>query len=230
MIPIDVGNVRDLLTALTIIALLMLSPTLAHGQLAVTDPPVETATAQTAAEVNQVIQALQQDVNVNTQTMQSVTTKGGAGYFQSNASYLDSLDGNFNKATINSTQAFTTMFPGWQALPADAVQAASSVAAVGLATYQAALGAARQQAAGFDAEDSHLTAIENANQAAASVLQAIQLNTEAQLAVAQQIQLERQLQVSEIILEATKAGEELNERAQTGATSAQAANLGTPPQ
>jgi hypothetical protein len=48
--------------------------------------------------------------------------------------------------------------------------------------------------------------------------------------VAQQIQLLRQLEVSHITLDATKAGEELNERARTAATSAQAANLGVSPQ
>jgi len=62
------------------------------------------------------------------------------------------------------------------------------------------------------------------------LLQAVQINTEAQLAVAQQIQLLRQLEVSYITLDAAKAGEELNERAQTEATSAQAANLGVSPQ
>jgi len=41
--------------------------------------------------------------------------------------------------------------------------------------------------------------------------------------------LERQLQVTQIVLEATKAGEELNERAQEQATAVTNVNLGVTP-
>jgi hypothetical protein len=208
-----------------VVLLLLLSaaPAFAQGASIVSDPPVEISTAQTASE-------LSQDIAVNTQTATSVTTGGGAGYFQGVAPYLDSLDANFNNGAINSSQTFAGLFPGWQALPADTIPASSAIATAGLATYRAALAAAQQQASGFDSEDTHLGALESGNQAASSVLQAIQINTEAMLAVAQQIQLLRQLTVAQITLDATKAGEELNERAQGEATSAQAANLGVSPQ
>ena len=104
-----------------------------------------------------------------------------------------------------------------------------SVTTLDHGTYAGALSAAQQQAAGFSNEDSQLAAIETGNQNATAVLQAIQVNTEAELAVAQQIQLLRQLVVIQVTLEATKAGEELNERTQAQATAAKSANLGMDP-
>ena len=73
--PIDRENLRCALVAVAVgIALWMLShvvfPMLAHAQIAVTDPPVELATAQAAT---------------------SLTTPGGAGLFQGQAAYLNSL-------------------------------------------------------------------------------------------------------------------------------------------
>src|SRR5216684_6989363 len=83
--PIDRDNLRDLLTALGIIAVAMLAywlllATPAHAQIAVTVPPVETATAQTASELNATNKTLAKDLQENTQTAQSVTTGGGAGH------------------------------------------------------------------------------------------------------------------------------------------------------
>jgi P-type conjugative transfer protein TrbJ len=149
--------------------------------------------------------------------------------FQSVSAFLDSLDGNFNGG-INSGQIFAAIFPGWLPLPTESIPQVASVTTKTLATYSAALNAAQSQAASFDAEENHLSSIESANLGAAGLLQAVQINTEAQLAAAQQIRPLRQLEVSHITLDATKAGEELNERARTEATSAQAANLGVSPQ
>ncbi len=218
--------------ALVIALLLVFGATPASAQFGgslVSDPLTEQATAQTASAVNQTNAELQQDVTINTQTAASVTTPGDAGLFQSVSAFLDSLDANFN-GTIDSAQIFTALFPGWVPLPADAIPQGATITTKALATYNAALAAAQTQAAGFDAEGTHLGSIEAANLKSTGLLQAIQINTEAQLAVAQQVQLLRQLEVSHITLEATKAGEELNERAQTEATSAQAANLGVSPQ
>ncbi|HVN90978.1 MAG TPA: hypothetical protein VMT61_14275 [Candidatus Binataceae bacterium] len=161
-------------------------------------------------------------------TASALTTPGGAGLWQSDAGYLASLDSNLNGA-INSAQVFGGNFPGWSALPANATQLAKQVSTIALRTYAGALSAAQQQAGGFANEDSHLGAIEADSQYASGVLQALQANTEAQLAVAQQVQLLRQLVVMQITLEATKAGEELNERTQAQATSAQSINLGVAP-
>ncbi len=96
-------------------------------------------------------------------------------------------------------------------------------------TYTGALAAAQQQAAGFGSEDSHLSGIEQTNQSVTTVLQGQQVIVEAILALCQQVQLERQLQVTQIVLEATKAGEELNERAQEQATAVTNVNLGVTP-
>ncbi len=61
------------------------------------------------------------------------------------------------------------------------------------------------------------------------MLQGEQLIVEAILALCQQVQLERQLLVTQITLEATKAGEELNERSQKQATLAESNNMGIAP-
>ena len=231
--PIDREDLRDLLTALGIIAVAMLAYSLllatpAYAQIAVTDPPVETATAQTASELNATNKTLAQDLQENTQTAQSVTTGGGAGAWQSNAGYLSSLASNLNSG-INSAGLFNSNFPGWLALPPNSTQLSKQVSTISLRTYAGALAAAQQQAGGFSAEDSHLSGIEQANQSITTVLQGQQLIVEAILALCQQVQLERQLLVTQITLQATKAGEELNERAQQQATITQSNNLGVTP-
>ena len=96
-------------------SLLFVSP--ATAQIAVTDPPVETSTATTASELLHTNQILNQDVQVNRQTAQSLTMPGGAGAWQSDAAYLNSLAANLNNG-INSTTLFNSNFPGWQTLPA----------------------------------------------------------------------------------------------------------------
>ena len=53
-------------------SLLFVSP--ATAQIAVTDPPVETSMAATASELLQTNQILGRNVQVNTQTAQSLTT------------------------------------------------------------------------------------------------------------------------------------------------------------
>ncbi len=231
--PIDRDNLRDLLTALGIIGAAMLAywlllATPAHAQIAVTDPPVETATAQTASELNATNKTLAQDLQENTQTAQSVTTAGGAGAWQSNAGYLASLASNLSRG-VNSAGLFNSNFPGWLALPPNSTQLSKQISAISLRTYAGALAAAQQQAGGFAAEDSHLSGVEQTNQSITTVLQGEQLIVEAILALCQQVQLERQLLVTQITLEATKAGEELNERSQKQATLAESNNMGIAP-
>jgi hypothetical protein len=149
-------------------SLLFVSP--ATAQIAVTDPPVETSTAATASELLQTNQILSEDVQVNTQTAQSLTTPGGAGAWQSDATYLNSLAANLNNG-INSTTLFDSNFPGWQTLPANSTQLSKQVSAIALRTYAGALAAAQQQAAGFGSEDNHLSGIEQTNQSVTTVLQ-----------------------------------------------------------
>jgi flagellar biosynthesis/type III secretory pathway protein FliH len=219
------GTLRFACTA-ALFSLLWASPVTA--QIAVTDPPVETSTTATASELLQTNQILGQDVRVNTQTAQSLTTPGGAGAWQSNDGYLNSLAANLNNG-INSTTLFNSNFPGWQTLPANSTQLSKQISAIALRTYAGALAAAQQQAAGFGNEDSHLSGIEQTNQSVTTVLQGQQVMVEAILALCQQVQLQRQLQVMQIVLEATKAGEELNERAQEQATATTNIDLGVAP-
>jgi hypothetical protein len=231
--PIDGHNRRERLAALGIIALVMMVYFFAvarpaHAQIAVTDPPVEAATTQTASELNVTNKTLIQNLQENTQTAQSVTTGGGAGAWQSNANYLASLASNLNGG-INSPGLFNANFPGWLALPPNSSELSKQVSAIALRTYAGALAAAQQQVSGFAAEDSHLSGIEQTNQSITTVLQGQQLIVETMLALCQQVQLERQLLATQITLEATNAGEELDERTQQQATIAASDNLGVQP-
>jgi hypothetical protein len=222
----DFTVVRGIAIAMLVCSIAAARP--AQAQMAVTDPPVEAATAQIASELVITNNTLTQNLQENTQTAQSVTTGGGAGAWQSNANYLASLASNLNNG-INSPGLFNTNFPGWLALPPNSTELSKQVSAIALRTYAGALAAAQQQASGFAVEDSHLSGVEQNNQSMTTVLQGQQLIVEAILALCQQIQLERELLVTQITLEATKAGEELNERAQQQATIAASDNLGVQP-
>lgn len=194
----------------------------------VTDPPVEQNTSNMVGQLTTADNTLASILTADQATATSVTTAGEAGLFQGVAGFLDTLDSDFNN-TVNA-QVFTAIFPGWMPLPPNSISQDQTIAKLGLATYQVALQIAANQAADFDSEDSHFGTIEAANGASSAVLQAIQANTEAVLAAAQQTQMERQLLIALITVEATRSGEELNERAQQGATAAQAANQGISPQ
>src|SRR5216683_3084350 len=100
--PIDKQNLRDLLTALGIIGAAMLFYSLLFARPAhafvVSDPPVEANTgkiavsaAETTAGIQQANQTPSQDLEQNTLTAKAVVTGGGAGAFQGQAQYLDSL-------------------------------------------------------------------------------------------------------------------------------------------
>jgi hypothetical protein len=217
------------LTIAIFTSLLISAPAYAQfGGEIVSDPPVEQNTGTMAAQLTTADNALASMLTADQTTATSVTTGGGSGLFQGASGFLDTLDANFNNSV--NAQVFTSIFPGWVPLPLDAIPQDQIVAKLGLATYQAALQIAANQAADFDPEDSHFGTIEAANGASGAVLQAIQANTEAVLAAAQQTQMERQLLITLITVEATRSGEELNERAQQGATAAQAANQGVAPQ
>jgi hypothetical protein len=194
----------------------------------VSDPPTETSTANTVGALGTANSTLRGIAASDSSIATSVTTAGGAGMFQGIAGFLDALDAKFNN-TVNA-QVFNAIFPGWMPLPADAIPIDRAIATTGLATYQAALQIAAQQSGDFDVEDTHFGTIERANASSAAVLQAIQVNTEAILALGQQLQMERQLLVALITVDATRSGDELNERAQAAATAAQSANQGVSPQ
>jgi len=75
----------------------------------------------------------------------------------------------------------------------------------------------------------NLAQIEQVSSSTTNLLAAVQANTDAVLAVAQGLELERQLLATLITVEATKAGEEFNEKAQEEATNARRWNLGVEP-
>jgi hypothetical protein len=212
--------------------LLVLVPS-AHAILGagdiVSDPATETNTAETAGALGTANTTLSSIQASAATTALSVSRPGDPGLYQGVSQYLDMLDGELTGAGI-SAAAMAVLFPGWVPLLPDAITQNASIATMGLATYQAAVQVAQTQATDFDAESVYLTSIEGANVGSTGLLQAIQISTEAQLATATQIQMLRQLMISLITIEALRNGEELNERAQAGATSAQTISLGISPQ
>ncbi len=215
-----------------LVFLLVLVPS-AHAILGagdiVSDPATEANTAETAAAVgtaNATLSTIQASANT---TALSVSRPRDPGLYQGVSQYLDTLDGELTGAGINAA-VMAVMFPGWVPLLPDAIPQDAAIAKMGLATYQAAVQVAQTQATDFDAESVYLASIEGANVGSTGLLQAVQISTEAQLATATQIQMLRQLLISLITIESLRNSEELNERAQAGATSAQTISLGISPQ
>jgi hypothetical protein len=231
MIP-DKDNLKAVLIA---IALVLLAEGLAHAQIpgiggaqAVITVP-GSVTSDQAAESSlsdidtvQLPAILQQD----TTTATSVTTGGGGGDYQPNSSYIANLDQSLFSGINN--QNFNTWFPGWQALPANSTDTVSiPLTTTVLQTYGQALGLAQSQEQELEGEN--FSNIESVSTTTTDLLTAVQANTEAVLADIQEHQYMRQELATLITIEATKAGEELNERAQQSATNAMSFNLGTAP-
>jgi hypothetical protein len=224
---------KRLLQIIPALGFLLVLPPPAHAILGagdiVSDPATEANTAETAAALgtaNATLSAIQTSAAT---TALSVSRPGDPGLYQGVSQYLDTLNGELTGAGI-SAAVMAVMFPGWVPLLPDAIPQDASIAKMGLATYQAAMQVAQTQATDFDAESVYLASIEGANVGSTGLLQAIQISTEAQLATATQIQMLRQLMISLITIESLRNSEELNERAQAGATSAQTISLGISPQ
>lgn len=171
----------------------------AQGCVCVTDAPVELNTGIIAT---------------------SVTAQAAFNNFQSQAQYLASLmrimsmdDG------IADAEAFVTTYPGWKDPGPNAADIAANITNRTLASYANAIAIAKSQAADFPAEDAQFKSLATANAAATGVLQAMQVGNMINLAAAQQTQLLRQLEVTHIMVDAVRAGEELNEKAGAGAES-----------
>lgn len=164
---------------------------------------------------------LQQDTIAAT----SLTTPGGGGVYTPNAQLIGALDQQLF-AQVNSQNA-STLFPGFQPLPNYTLTAIQAISSNTLQTYAAALAAAQSQDAELSGEN--FAGIENTSAGTTYTLTAIQANTEAALQVASELQYVRQLLITLIEIEATKASEEMNERSQEVATRATHFNAGTVP-
>lgn len=155
-----------------------------------------------------------------------MTTGGGGGDYQPNAPYISSLDQGLFSG-VNS-QNFNNDFPGWQALPANSTDTVSiPLVKTVLQTYGQALALAQSQEQELEGED--FSNIETALSTTTNLLTATQALGEAVLQNNKEQQYTRQLLATLITVEATKAAEELNERAQESATSALSFNFGQIP-
>jgi hypothetical protein len=147
----------------------------------------------------------------------SLTTPGGAGRFQPQAQFLDSLMSRLQG--VNTAGAFADLYPGWVDFGPDGAGAAANITQQTMTTYANAITVAQSQAADFTAEDTQFTALEACNASSIGVLQAIQCGNEINLAAAQQTQLLRQIEITRLIVDSVHYGEELNDAAQNGAHS-----------
>ena len=196
---------------------LALSANPARAQLAVSDSPVEANTTAIASTLGGISnQQLPAIITQDTLAAQSLTTPGGAGRFQSQLGYLNSLMQTMGSG-IADAQAFAATYPGWIDFGPNAAATAAQITSQTLTSYADAISVAQAQAANFRAEDTHFQALEACNAASVSVLQAIQCGNEINLAAAQQTQELRQLEITHIIVDAVHFGEQLNEDAQLGA-------------
>jgi hypothetical protein len=228
MLP-DRDNLRDVAIAALLVGAAMLvwrllRPVIAHAQLSgasavVTVPGSVTSDSATEQNTSGILQE-------DTVTANSVSTGGGGGDYQPNSAYIANLDQQLFSG-INA-QNFATWFRGWQALPPDSTDTvAIPMTSTVLTTYGQALALAQSQERELEGEN--FSNIETTSSTTTDLLTAVQANTEAVLADIQQQQYVRQLLATLVTVEATKAGQELNERAQEEATNAKSFNLGIAP-
>jgi hypothetical protein len=209
---------------------LLLIPISAYAQFGasavITVPGSVTSDAAVEQNTSGILQNTTGILQQDTLTATSVTTGGGGGMYTPNAQFISSLDQGLFSG-INS-QDFNTWFPGWVALPPNSTDAvAIPMTTTVLTTYGNALALAQSQEQELGGED--FSNIEADSAGATAVLQAIQANTEAILADVQEQQYTRQLLAAILTVQSTKAGEELNERAQGEATTAMSFNGGIAP-
>jgi P-type conjugative transfer protein TrbJ len=167
---------------------------------------------------------LQQE-SLAAQLLQQNTTGGGAGMWQSDQPFLNSLATAMSQgsgicyANSSAAQQFNGDFPGMVPPPVNAASRARQLTAATLGTLLGALAVAQQQAAHFGFENSQFAALESKNQNAQGALQAIQVTNEILLAQAQQLQMIRQLLVTLVNAESVYRGHRLNAEAQAAAQS-----------
>ena len=117
-----------------------------------------------------------------------------------------------------NNQNFTSLFPGWQALPANSTDAAETLVSTVLLTYQAAI-ADTQSMFQLSGDSSDL--IEQESTQTTNLLTAVQANTEAVLQLHNDMQALKREIGALVMVEATKAAEELNANAQERASESQ---------
>ncbi|HLW69433.1 MAG TPA: hypothetical protein VKS22_02305 [Candidatus Binataceae bacterium] len=99
----------------------------ARAQLVVSDGPVEGNTTAIACTLTGIsTQQMPAMIVQVTITTQSLTTPGGAGRFQSQLSYLNSLMQTMGSG-VDSAQAFAASYPGWVNFGANAAAIAAQV-------------------------------------------------------------------------------------------------------
>jgi hypothetical protein len=147
----------------------------------------------------------------------SVTTPAGLNSFQSQAQYLASLMGILDTG-VSDPATLLTLYPGWVDPGPNGASLAANITHVTMQTYADVVAISKSQAADFPAQDAQLQTLAAQNAASVGVLQALQIGNQIALAGVQQAQLRNQLEITHLILDAAHDAEQLNERAQWGAS------------
>jgi hypothetical protein len=202
--------------SLLLCSLLFAAP--AYAQIAVTDPPVETATAKTAIGVTQANQILSEIQHQDTITAQSLSIGYGASRYVSQLGLLNSWV-QTAASGVADADSFDALFVGWKDLGESRAQVGAQQSSVGLKTFSSAITVALGQAHNFPAEERQFNRLVACISAQGiTAVQAQQCNGDIGLFVAQQVQMERQLQITQILMMATFNGWMLSSLAQVGAS------------
>jgi hypothetical protein len=219
--------IAAVLAALTLAAI-VLSPLLAHAQLAVSDAPVEANTTTMTQQLDTANSQLGNILTQDTATAQSLTVSGCSGIWTDQTGELNGLMQILASGVVDP-QTFGSLYVGYEDAGPQSIYTAETITTDTLKADAAALGVVQAQATNFQAESTMLANIEGCSAGATTLMAALKANTESNLVLADQQRLTRQLLMTLINVVAVQGGEALNEKAQSQAGDATFLNGGVMP-
>lgn len=188
-----------------------LTPRTANAQLAVADGPTEANTYWLTRQTSTLIsEAVKTDSNTF-QSMLSLTTGGGSGFYTS--AQPDLINWNTTIFSSITDTNFSYLFPGWKERQEgeNAASTEQTLVTATLNTYKDVMTVAHDQASELASED--FSGLEARNAGAIHQLDATQITNELLLQVIKELQYERQLTIANIMVNSTQAAQILNEQA-----------------
>lgn len=155
-------------------------------------------------------------VEANTTIIATSVTTSGPPMFEPQAQYLNSLMAVMNGG-VDTADAMLALYPGWVDSGPEGAAAGRNITTQTMQTYASGIAVAQSQASDLQLQDAKLTMLEGCAHAP-TVLAAIQCGNDIKLAGIQEDQLHRQLDIARFIVESVHDAEQLNERAQLGAS------------
>jgi hypothetical protein len=179
------------LAALTLAAI-VLSPLLAHAQLAVSDAPVEANTTTMTQQLDTTNSQLGSILTQDTTTAQSLTVSGCSGIWTDETGELNGLMQILASGVVDP-QTFGSLYVGYEDAGPQSIYTAETITNQTLKADAAALGVVQAQANNFQVEGVMLANIEGCSAGATTLMAALKANTESNLVLADQQRLTRQL-------------------------------------